>query len=107
MISVDWSQVDPSYEYTRGIPFYWKSIELMPSMAQHIKQFLEKLDVSPKSLHLVGYSLGCHISGFVGKAMAGKVGKYILHILRVVHISKKSNIKKNQSFRKKYSYIYF
>ena len=89
MISVDWSHVDPSYEYTRGIPFYWKSIELMPSMAQHIKQFLEKLDVSPKSLHLVGYSLGCHISGFVGKAMAGKVGKYILHILRVVLLSKK------------------
>ena len=75
MISVDWSQVDPSYEYTRGIPFYWKSIELMPSMAQHIKEFLEKLDVSPASLHLVGYSLGCHISGFVGKAMAGKVGE--------------------------------
>ena len=96
MISVDWSRVDPTYKYTSGVAFYWKSIKLMPSMAQHIKQFLDKLDVSSKSLHLVGYSLGCHISGFVGKAMAGKVGENFCRLF--IHSGIKTKFRPRPNF---------
>lgn len=53
---------------------------MTPRVATYYATFLnflvDNLNVDPKDMHLIGHSLGAHISGFAGRQVrTGKVGR--------------------------------
>lgn len=40
-----------------------------------LRPVLESLNISPQDVHLVGHSLGAHISGIIGRKFNGEIGR--------------------------------
>ncbi|XP_050502000.1 phospholipase A1-like isoform X1 [Diabrotica virgifera virgifera] len=69
---MDWSSVS-------GNPFYPVPMEATPHIGQEYAKFINiligKMNVNPKDIHLIGHSLGAHISGFAGRRTKGRVSR--------------------------------
>ncbi|KAK9881653.1 hypothetical protein WA026_017171 [Henosepilachna vigintioctopunctata] len=73
VIVMDWSDIADNY-------FYIKPMLAVPDVADYYAQFIsdliEERKVDPKDIHLVGHSLGAHISGLVSYRLNGtKLGR--------------------------------
>ncbi|XP_011609901.1 lipase member H [Takifugu rubripes] len=71
LIVVDWNNGAATLNY-------FKAVENTHTVADNLTAFLEKLKengVSMSSVHMIGISLGAHISGFVGANMNGSIGR--------------------------------
>ncbi|KAJ8968060.1 hypothetical protein NQ314_002499 [Rhamnusium bicolor] len=63
-----------------GNIFYPLPMRATPDVGKHYAKFLnylvEDMDVDPKDIHLIGHSLGAHVSGFAGRALKkGKIAR--------------------------------
>lgn len=88
VIILDWSLIASNFIYP--IP-----MEYTKKVGKYYAQFLDNLveiGVNPKDIHLIGHSLGAHVSGFAGKGFTkGKIGritgkckyKIIIYLLRL------------------------
>ncbi|KAL1490868.1 hypothetical protein ABEB36_011553 [Hypothenemus hampei] len=70
---MDWSAIS-------GNPFYPIPMMATPKVGKHYGKFLnylvDELGVKPVDIHLVGHSLGAHVSGFAGRTVKrGKIGR--------------------------------
>lgn len=70
---MDWSAIS-------GNPFYPISMMATPKVGKYYGTYLnyliEKTGINPKDIHLVGHSLGAHVSGFAGREIKqGKIGR--------------------------------
>ncbi|KAM9348708.1 lipase member H [Symphorus nematophorus] len=71
LIVVDWN-------YGAANLNYFKAVENTHKAADNLTVFIEKMQehgASLSSIHLVGVSLGAHISGFVGAKLNGSIGR--------------------------------
>uniref|UniRef100_A0A8C2LI37 Lipase member H n=2 Tax=Cricetulus griseus TaxID=10029 RepID=A0A8C2LI37_CRIGR len=71
LIVVDWIQGATTFIYSRAV----KNTKIV---AERLSQSIQKLlnhGASLDNFHLVGMSLGAHVSGFVGKIFNGKLGR--------------------------------
>lgn len=71
IISVDWQEIS-SMPYTVARP-------LVPRISERIcellKSTLDEAKIGLEDVHIVGHSLGAHISGNVGRCLGGKIGR--------------------------------
>lgn len=70
---MDWSAIS-------GNPFYPMSMMATPKVGKYYGTYLnyliEEIGINPKDIHLVGHSLGAHVSGFAGREVKkGKIGR--------------------------------
>ncbi|XP_045896095.1 lipase member H-like isoform X1 [Micropterus dolomieu] len=57
---------------------YFKAVENTRKAADYITAFIEKMQkhgASLSSIHMIGASLGAHISGFIGASLKGSIGR--------------------------------
>ncbi|XP_066142143.1 phospholipase A1-like isoform X2 [Euwallacea fornicatus] len=87
ILVMDWSAIS-------GNPFYPLPMTSTPQVGQYYGSYLnylvDKVGVKPEDLHLVGHSLGAHVSGFAGREV--KKGK----VARITGIKNYFNIKNYQ-----------
>lgn len=70
---MDWSAIS-------GNPFYPIPMMATPEVGKYYGKYLnyliEKTGINPKDIHMVGHSLGAHVSGFAGREIKkGKIGR--------------------------------
>ncbi|XP_028842106.1 lipase member H [Denticeps clupeoides] len=71
VIVVDWNRGATSINYLTPVAN-------TPKVARNVTDFIKKMqdhEASLSSIHLIGISLGAHISGFIGAAFEGRVGR--------------------------------
>ncbi|XP_066253315.1 phospholipase A1-like [Euwallacea similis] len=73
ILVMDWSAIS-------GNPFYPLPMTSTPQVGQYYGSYLnylvDEIGVKPEDLHLVGHSLGAHVSGFAGREVKkGKIGR--------------------------------
>ncbi|KAM3600820.1 uncharacterized protein V6R79_002984 [Siganus canaliculatus] len=71
LIVVDWNHGAANVNY-------FKAVENTHKAAENLTAFIKKMQehgASLSSIHMVGVSLGAHISGFVGAALNGLIGR--------------------------------
>ncbi|CAG9760474.1 unnamed protein product [Ceutorhynchus assimilis] len=73
ILVMDWSAIS-------GNPFYPIPMMATPDVGRHYGTYLnylvDELGLNPDGIHLVGHSLGAHVSGFAGREVKnGKVGR--------------------------------
>ncbi|XP_078477936.1 lipase member H, partial [Lampetra planeri] len=71
VIVVDWNHGAANLNY-------FKAVENTHKAADNLTAFVERMQehgASPSSIHMIGISLGAHISGFVGANMNGTIGR--------------------------------
>ncbi|CAH6792473.1 Lipi [Phodopus roborovskii] len=71
LIVVDWNQGATTFIYSRAV----KNTRIVAESLRQSMQNLLKHGASLDNFHLIGMSLGAHISGFVGKLLHGKLGR--------------------------------
>ncbi|XP_006983666.1 lipase member I [Peromyscus maniculatus bairdii] len=71
LIVVDWNQGATTLIYNRAV----KNTRLVAEHLRESIQILLKHGASLDNFHLIGMSLGAHISGFVGKLFHGQLGR--------------------------------
>ncbi|XP_040606297.1 lipase member I [Mesocricetus auratus] len=71
LIVVDWNQGATTLIYTRAV----KNTRIVAEMLSQCIQILLNHGASLDNFHLIGMSLGAHVSGFVGKLFHGKLGR--------------------------------
>ncbi|TSY69808.1 Lipase member H [Bagarius yarrelli] len=67
-IVVDWNQGATNINYLKVV----KNIRIV---ANNITHFIQKAGLSLSSIHMIGVSLGAHISGFTGAYFNGSIGR--------------------------------
>lgn len=73
MLVLDWSAISGNVFYP--IPMM-KTSELGKYYGDYLNYLVDELGVKPEDIHLVGHSLGAHISGFAGREVkSGKIGR--------------------------------
>ncbi|XP_053187549.1 lipase member H-like [Scomber japonicus] len=71
VIVVDWNHGAANINYLKAVENTHKTAE---NLTAFIKQ-MQKHGASLSSIHMIGVSLGAHISGFVGKKLKGEIGR--------------------------------
>ncbi|XP_028140195.2 phospholipase A1-like [Diabrotica virgifera virgifera] len=69
---VDWSSITDNILYSvpaQGAPCIGEEY------AKFINDLIEKFNVNPKDIHLIGHSLGAHVSGFAGRKVNKKISR--------------------------------
>jgi predicted alpha/beta-fold hydrolase len=78
IITVDWGQ---------GAKHpYLQAVANSRLVAAKISRLIKIMEIPPKKIHIIGYSLGAHIAGYVGEDISG-----IKRITGIMHISDNNN----------------
>ncbi|KAL3269419.1 hypothetical protein HHI36_008489 [Cryptolaemus montrouzieri] len=73
VIIMNWKEIAGNYFYLKPM---WTVPEIAAHYADFISDMIEEHEVNPKSIHLIGHSLGAQISGLVSRNMRGiKLGR--------------------------------
>ncbi|XP_075876623.1 lipase member H-like [Nelusetta ayraudi] len=71
LIIVDWNYGAANVNYLKAVENTHKTADNLTAFVKMI----QKHGISPSSIHMIGVSLGAHISGFVGASMNGSIGR--------------------------------
>ena len=76
MVAVDWSKLATWDNYPQAAS---NSILVGEHVGKILSNLIRKTGLNPKNIHIVGHSLGSHVSGHIGreilKSGLGKVGR--------------------------------
>lgn len=71
MIIVGWKEGAELPDYPRAVA----NTRVVAKQIQLLIQEMMKLGISLDRVHLIGHSLGAHISGYIGTDFGGKIGR--------------------------------
>lgn len=81
---MDWAKYAAGPWYNRAA----KSVEMVGSyIAKFVKWLEHKEVISSSKLHVIGYSLGAHIAGFMGKNLKYKVKNFLNNKTYILYLS--------------------
>ncbi|XP_060527866.1 lipase member H-B-like [Cylas formicarius] len=69
---VDWSRISKNIFYPIPMMATW---EVGNHIAKYLNYLTDNLGVDPGDIHMVGHSLGAHVSGFAARAAKGRIGR--------------------------------
>ncbi|MGB3512744.1 MAG: PLAT/LH2 domain-containing protein, partial [Microcoleaceae cyanobacterium] len=70
VVVVDWHERNYTLAATRPLA-YNSATKSVPKISQDIADYIEKNELTPKKVNLIGHSLGAHVSGIAGQEVEG------------------------------------
>ena len=86
VIAVDWGKLATPAFGTLGTAFYSSAVSNVKVVGQRLGDFISWLSnqslIDVENTHLVGHSLGAHVSGWAGNTVTNLTGKTVGRITR-------------------------